>query len=206
MGDNARMKRLLLLLLLTSSQAFAGGLEQLKSFFAMSHSMRGSFTQTVTAQNGRKPQQSAGIFAVQRPGKFRWSYEQPYVQLLVSDGKTLWSWDPDLKQVVVKRVGQLLGGSPAELLAGGDLEKNFELAESAGRDGLEFVDAKPRKADASFSLMRIGLTGNLPVQMEVHDNFGQVTQLRLNRIESNPVLSAELFRFKPPAGADVVGE
>jgi outer membrane lipoprotein carrier protein len=200
------MTRLLILLWLASAPAFAGGLEQLKSFFATSHSMRGSFTQTVIAQNGRKPQQSAGIFAVQRPGKFRWSYEQPYVQLLVSDGKTLWSWDPDLKQVVVKKVGQLLGGSPAELLAGGELEKNFELAESTARDGLEFVDAKPRKADASFSLMRIGMTGNLPVQMEIHDNFGQVTQLRLNRIESNPALATELFRFKPPAGADVVGE
>lgn len=200
------MTRLLVLLLLASSPAFAGGLEQLKSFFATSHAMRGSFTQTVISQNGRKPQQTAGVFAVERPGKFRWSYEQPYVQLLISDGKTLWSWDPDLKQVVVKRAGQLLGGSPAELLAGGDLGKNFELTESAARDGLEFVDAKPRKADASFSLMRIGLTDNLPVQMEIHDNFGQVTQLRLNRIESNPALAAELFRFKAPTGADVVGE
>lgn len=200
------MRNLLFLLLLASNGAFATGLDQLKVFFATTQGMRGTFTQIVTAQNGRKPQQSAGIFAVQRPGKFRWSYEKPYVQLLVSDGKTLWSWDPDLKQVVVKRVGQLLSGSPAELLAGGDLEKNFELTESAAHDGLEFVEAKPRKADNSFSLMRIGLSGNLPMQMEVHDNFGQVTQLRFSRIEANPAFAADLFRFKPPAGADVVGE
>jgi DNA-binding transcriptional LysR family regulator len=52
----------------------------------------------VIAKSGRKPQQSAGIFALQRPGKFRWSYEKPYKQLLVSDGNKLWSYDPDLNQ------------------------------------------------------------------------------------------------------------
>ena len=98
--------------------ANAAGLDQLKAFLDTNRSARGMFTQTVIAKSGRKPQQSAGIFALQRPGKFRWSYETPYKQLLVSDGNKLWSYDPDLKQVAVKKLGSAFGASPAALLGG----------------------------------------------------------------------------------------
>jgi outer membrane lipoprotein carrier protein len=87
----------------------------------------------VIAKSGKKPQQSAGIFALQRPGKFRWSYESPYKQLLVSDGTKLWSYDPDLNQVAVKKLGTAFGASPAALLAGQDLDKHFELKEGVAR-------------------------------------------------------------------------
>ena len=46
------------------------------------------------------PQVSSGTFAFARPGKFRWSYDKPYEQLLVGDGDKLWIYDPDLNQVV----------------------------------------------------------------------------------------------------------
>ncbi|MCX7180604.1 MAG: outer membrane lipoprotein chaperone LolA, partial [Proteobacteria bacterium] len=120
--------------LLTPVQA--GGLDQLKSFLEINRSARGVFAQTVIAKSGRKPQQSAGIFALQRPGKFRWSYEKPYKQLLVSDGNKLWSYDPELNQVAVKKLGSAFGSSPAALLAGQDLEKHFELKEGNVADGL----------------------------------------------------------------------
>ncbi|MBL8478016.1 MAG: outer membrane lipoprotein chaperone LolA [Sterolibacteriaceae bacterium] len=186
--------------------AQAAGLDQLKNFLETHRSARGVFTQTVIARSGKKPQQSAGIFALQRPGKFRWSYEEPYKQLLVSDGNKLWSYDPDLNQVAVKKLGAAFGASPAALLAGKDLDRHFELSEGTPADGLEFVEAKPRGGDASFERVRIGLAANRPVSMEIHDSFGQVTMLQFTRFEANPQLSDSLFRFVAPAGADVVGE
>ena len=202
------MKYIVIVLALwcVGSPAFAGGSDQLRIFMNSTLSARGTFTQSVVSSAGRKPKQSGGIFALQRPGKFRWSYEQPYPQLLVSDGQTLWSWDPELKQLVVKKLGQSLSGSPAALLSGGDLEKNFELKDAGAKDGLDFVEARPRQSDASFVLMRVGLAANLPVVMEIQDSFGQVTTLRFTRFEANPTLSADLFRFKAPAGVDVVSE
>ena len=184
----------------------AGGLDQLKAFLDTNRSARGVFTQTVIARSGKKPQQSAGIFALQRPGKFRWSYEKPYKALLVSDGDKLWSYDPDLNQVAVKKLGTAFGSSPAALLAGQDLDKNFDLKEGAAADGMEFVEATPRGGDASFERVKIGFAANKPVSMEIHDSFGQVTVLRFTRFEANPVLPAGLFRFVAPAGADVVGD
>ena len=186
--------------------AQASGLDQIKSFLESNRSARGVFTQTVVAKSGRKPQQSAGIFALQRPGKFRWSYEKPYKQLLVSDGNKLWSYDPDLNQVAVKKIGTAFGASPAALLAGQDLDKHFELKEGAAADGLEFVEATPRGGDASFERVKIGFAANRPVSMEIHDSFGQVTVLRFTQFEPNPALPASLFRFVAPAGADVVGD
>jgi outer membrane lipoprotein carrier protein len=186
--------------------AWASGLGQLKSFLETNRSARGVFTQTVIAKSGRKPQESAGIFALQRPGKFRWSYEKPYKQLLVSDGSKLWSYDPDLNQVAVKKLGTAFGSSPAALLAGKDLDKHFELKEGTAADGIEFVEATPKGGDASFERVKIGFAANQPVSMEIHDSFGQVTVLRFTGFEANPALPAVLFRFVAPAGADVVGE
>jgi outer membrane lipoprotein carrier protein len=186
--------------------AWASGLGQLKSFLETNRSARGVFTQTVIAKSGRKPQESAGIFALQRPGKFRWSYEKPYKQLLVSDGSKLWSYDPDLNQVAVKKLGTAFGSSPAALLAGKDLDKHFELKEGTAADGIEFVEATPKGGDASFERVKIGFAANQPVSMEIHDSFGQVTVLRFTGFEANPALPAALFRFVAPAGADVVGE
>ncbi len=186
--------------------AWGSGLDQLKNFLDTSRSARGMFTQTVIAKSGKKPQQSAGIFALQRPGKFRWSYEKPYKQLLVSDGEKLWSYDPDLNQVAVKKLGTALGASPAALLAGQDLGKHFLLKEGTPADGLEFVEATPKGGDASFERVRIGFAANQPVSMEIHDSFGQVTVLRFTGFEVNPAMPAALFRFVAPAGADVVGE
>ena len=184
----------------------ASGTDQLKSFLETNRSARGVFAQTVIARSGKKPQQSAGIFALQRPGKFRWSYEKPYRQLLVSDGNKLWSYDPDLNQVSVKKLGAAFGASPAALLAGQDLGKHFDLTEGAAADGIEFVEARPKSSDAGFERLKIGFTANRPVSMEIHDSFGQVTVLRFSQFESNPALPATLFRFVAPAGADVVGE
>ena len=190
--------------------ALASGLDQLKSYLESAHAARGDFSQTVIARSGKKPQQSSGSFAFVRPGKFRWTYEKPYAQLLVSDGDKFWSYDQDLNQVTVKKIGQAMGATPAALLAGESLDKNFTLKEGAkdnnASDGIEFVEATPKSQDASFESIRIGLVDRVPRVMEIHDNFGQVTLLRFSRFISNPDLPAGLFHFVPPKGADVAGE
>jgi len=186
--------------------AQASGLEQLNAFLAGAHTAQGSFAQVVTAKSGRKPQQSSGSFALQRPGKFRWIYDKPYPQTLVSDGDRFWSFDPDLNQVTVRKLGKALGSSPAALLAGDGLDKNFDLKDSGSENGVEYVDATPKAQDASFQRVRIGLAANVPQTMEIYDNFGQTTVLRFTRFQMNPALNVGLFHFVPPKGADVVGE
>lgn len=200
------MRLFFLALWAVSLCAEASGLDQLNAFLAEVRTARGSFVQTVTAKSGRKPQQSQGFFALSRPGKFRWSYERPYQQVLVSDGEKLWSYDPDLKQVTVRKLGAAFGASPAAILAGEALDKNFVLKDAGSAEGVEFVEASPKSQDSSFERLRIGFKDRLPRVMEVRDNFGQTTVLYLNQLESNVALPATLFQFTPPKGADVIGE
>jgi outer membrane lipoprotein carrier protein len=195
-----------LLSVFLADTAAASGIDQFRAFLKATRHARGSFEQTVVAKSGRKPQHSAGFFAFSRPGKFRWSYEKPYQQLLVSDGKKLWSYDPDLNQVTVRKLGDALGSSPAALLAGDSLEDNFVLVDGGSNEGFEFVDALPNSKEGTFERVRIGFKDQLPRVMEVHDNFGQTTTLLLSQFETNAPLPANTFRFTPPKGADVVGE
>ncbi|MEO8566208.1 MAG: outer membrane lipoprotein chaperone LolA, partial [Betaproteobacteria bacterium] len=166
--------------------AAASGLDQLKSFLSGAKTGKTTFRQVVTGKSGRAPQESSGTFAFSRPGKFRWTYEKPHAQTIVGDGQKLWIYDPDLNQVVVRKLDQALGATPAALLAGDDsLEKNFELRDGGKSAEVEFVDARPRAADSGFASIRIGLKDNLPRTMELHDSFGQVTQLSFGAFERN---------------------
>jgi outer membrane lipoprotein carrier protein len=207
MGHNAPMKKILILCgLLYSAAAAAGGIDQLKAFWANTHAAQGTFAQSVVAKSGRKPQNSSGSFAMARPGKLRWAYEKPIKLLLVANGEKLWTWDADLNQVTVGKMDKTLGATPAALLTGESLDKHFTLSDAGSADGLEVVDALPKAADSSFARVRIGLSGNLPRLMEVQDNFGQTTTLLFTQFQPNPSLPADAFRFVAPKGADVVGE
>lgn len=187
--------------------AFASGPDQFKAFIATTQSARGSFSQSVVSKSGRKAQVSQGTFAFSRPGKFRWTYEKPYYQLIVGDGERLWIYDKDLNQVSVKKLGQAIGSSPAALLAGdAALEKHFVIVAAGSSEGMELIEATPRAQDGGFERVRLGFRDNLPQLMEVSDNFGQVTTLRFEHFERNPVLGPGLFRFVAPKGADVVGD
>jgi outer membrane lipoprotein carrier protein len=206
-GDNAPMRTLILLCGLSfSGLAAAGGIDQLKAFWANTHAAQGTFVQSVVAKSGRKPQNSSGHFALARPGKLRWAYEKPYALLLVANGEKLWTYDADLNQVTISKMDKALGASPAALLTGESLDKHFRLSEAGAATGLEIVDAVPQAADGAFARVRIGMSNNLPRLMEVRDNFGQVTTLLFTDFQSNPLLDRDTFRFTPPEGADVVGE
>ena len=192
--------------LLLALTARATGLDQLKAFIDGAHTGKATFRQIVMSKSARVPQESSGTFAFARPGKFRWSYDKPFLQLLVGDGDKLWIYDRDLKQVIVKKLDAALGATPAALLAGGNtLESNFDLADAGSDAGLEYVDAKPKSPETGFERVRIGLKDNLPRAMELFDSFGHITQLTFESFERNPVLDPGTFRFVPPPGVDVVG-
>lgn len=190
-----------------TTPAHASGLAQLRAFLDGTRTSKGAFTQIVSSRTRPAAQNSGGTFAFARPGKFRWTYDKPFEQLIVGDGARVWVYDRDLNQVIVRKLDAALGATPAALLAGDNtLEKNFTLAEGASTDGLDYVDATPKTPESQFTRVRIGFRDNLPRAMELTDAFGQITSLKFTSIERNPPLAADLFRFDPPAGADVVGD
>jgi outer membrane lipoprotein carrier protein len=190
---------------LLAGSAQAAAVDQLRSFLTQTQSARGEFTQQVTPAGGGKLQQSSGSFAFQRPGKFRWVYAKPYEQLLVADGERLTIYDRDLNQVTVRKLGGALPASPASILFGSnDFERDFAVEEGGSRDGLQWIVARPRAKDTVFDTVEIGFRDGLPVAMRLTDSFGQTSQLVFSKVERNPKLPEDGFRFTPPAGADVL--
>ena len=187
--------------------AHAGSVDSLRAFVRDTQTARAQFAQTVLDRNGRTVSQASGVMAFSRPGKFRWTYDKPYDQVIVGDGVKLWIFDKDLNQVTVRKLDDALGSSPAALLAGNnEIERFFALRDAGSRDGLEWLEASPKSKDTMFAAVRMGFSGVTLKQMELKDSFGQTTVIRFDKLERNPKLPAGQFKFAPPKGADVIGE
>ena len=199
------MRVLPLFLFLVPLAASASGLDDFLAFNAKTKSATAHFEQQVLDRAGKPVERASGTFAFQRPGKFRWTYAKPHEQLLVGDGQKLWIYDPDLKQVTVKRIDQAISSTPAALLAGrDDITALFTLRDGGSADGLAWVEASPRSADTGFDRVRLGMQGHSLAAMELQDSLGGRTVLRFSGMKSNVVLAPATFQFKPPAGADVL--
>jgi outer membrane lipoprotein carrier protein len=189
------------------SLAEASALAQFKSFVTTTQSAKGDFSQRLVKTDSGKAKVSSvstGTFVFARPGKFIWTYQKPYEQLLQADGVQLYIYDKDLNQVTTRQLGNALGSSPAAILFGSnDLEKNFTLKEGVAKDGLEWLEATPKTKDTTFDHIGIGLRNGLPEAMELRDSFGQVSLLTFTNFQKNPPLKENSFKFVVPKGADV---
>jgi outer membrane lipoprotein carrier protein len=198
---------LAVVLICTSSFVNAAAIERFKAFAKGTQTARGSFEQKVYDRDRRLTQESRGSFVFNRPGKFRWVYDKPVDQVIVGDGERVWIYDRGLAQVTVRKLARALGSTPAALLAGSaDVEGVFELAEAGAKDGLEWLEAKPKDREAGFEKIRMGFNASGLQAMELSDNFGQTTILRFTALQPNAKVDAKEFRFDPPKGADVLGD
>jgi outer membrane lipoprotein carrier protein len=191
-------------LLFVCVSARADALDTLREFVRDVKSGRASFTQTVTSADGAKKRVSSGSFEFARPNRFRFAYAKPFEQLIVSDGQKVWIHDVDLNQVSVRKLSAALGTTPAALLAGAALDKEFELATQPSKDGVDWVQATPRQKDGAFQSMRIGFRGKELAAVEIFDSFGQRSLMSFSQYTANAALPEQSFRFVPPSGADVI--
>ena len=184
--------------------AHADAVDTLKEFVRDVKTGRAAFTQTVTAPDGVKRRTSSGSFEFARPNRFRFAYAKPFEQVIVADGLKVWIFDADLNQVSVRAFNSALGATPAALLAGGSLEKDFDLSNQPSKDGVDWALATPKNKDGAFQSVRVGFKGKTLSAIEITDSFGQRSLLLFTQMLANPVIASDAFRFTPPAGADVI--
>ena len=196
-----------LALALFAQTALAASLDRLRAFVRDTQTVRAAFTQQQVDRAGRTLQEARGTFAIARPGKFRWSVDAPYKQLLVGDGARVWIYDPDLNQVITRKNDQALGATPAALLSGReDVERAFDWHDLPASGGLDWLSATPKDKESTFAHIDLGFDGAALAALEIADRFGQHTTIRITSLERNPSLPADLFTFVPPKGADVVSD
>jgi outer membrane lipoprotein carrier protein len=150
---------------------------------------------------------SRGTVAFAKPGKMRWSYEEPDPSLVVSDGETLWLYDPAAREVQKLRVGAAyLSGAAIQFLLGeGDMRRDFRVTLLACADDAVALDLQPRE-DAAYERLRVHIdpaTGDL-TRTEIVDLFGNVTEVAFSGMRANLDPPAETFRFDVPDGVRVI--
>ena len=184
--------------------AHADAVDALKAFVQQVKTGRATFTQTVTSPDGVKTKTSSGSFEFARPDRFRFAYTKPFEQLIVADGQKVWIYDTDLNQVSSRKFSQALGATPAALLAGADLSRDFDLVALPPKDGLDWAKATPKAKDGAFESMRIGFKGKQLAAVEITDNFAQRSRLTFAQFNANVELPLENFKFVIPKGVDVL--
>ena len=205
MNDPLGVKRICWLLAALAGAARADAVDTLREFALEVKTGRASFVQTVSAPDGAKKKTSSGDFEFARPDRFRFVYRKPFEQQIVADGRKVWLYDVDLNQVTVTPMSRALGATPAALLAGAVIDKDFELIAAPSRDGVDWVQAVPKVRDgASVQSIRIGFRAKALAALEIVDVFGQRSLLQFSAVQANPRLADDAFRFVPPKGVDLI--
>lgn len=168
--------------------------------------MSASFAQTLRTDDGEILQVSSGKFYLNRPGKFRWDYDVPYEQKIVSDGTSVWIHDVDLQQVTVQKQTAALSNTPMALMEGKvKLAAAYTVTELDNRDGIYRLKLSSKSGDADFSELIVGVDVIGMRFLQLRDQFEQTTDIVFDDLQSNTKLAAELFEFIPPEGVDVFG-
>lgn len=200
-------------LIATSSTAVrASGLESLENFVKSVKSGKTDFTQTVTSPTraGEPPRikKSSGTFEFQRPGKFKFQYTKPFEQIILADGTNLWIYDADLNQASQRKQSAVFANTPAALIASATdlsaLKNEFTLENAPEKDGLLWVNAKPKAADGTLQSVRIGFRSEALAQLDITDSFGQRSVINFAAMQSNVNLPAANFQFTLPKGAELL--
>lgn len=169
--------------------------------------MEARFEQSLVDANDIVIEESAGTLMIQRPGQFRWSYTEPYEQLLLADGLNIWSYDVDLEQVTVKPQAELLANTPATLLGGSrEVVDEFEYVDSFRDErGTVWLQLRPRNTDNGFTMVELGFDDGVLQRMMFADSLDQTTLIAMLDIRTNEPVAEKTFRFLMPDGADLIG-
>lgn len=171
-------------------------------------SLQADFVQLTVDAKGRALPTQSGKMSVKRPGMFRWELQKPSPQMVLTTGKVLWIYDPELMQATKQKLDDQVGNTPALLLSGDPRKLNeaFAIADDKAAAGEQAWVLRPQGKEALFETLRVRFKGNALQQMQLVDTLGQKTDIRFSNVQVNPALSAAQFDFTPPKGVDVIDQ
>jgi outer membrane lipoprotein carrier protein len=165
-------------------------------------SLSADFTQQIKDHNNHKLQLLNGNLSLKKPNQLRWNVLAPMPQLIVSDGKLVWLYDPDLEQVVIQSFSDDFMANPISILLGDLDQLNRDFTVSLISD--DRFSLKPKQKNSLFFAIQLRFVDSVLSHIEYQDNFGQNTQLTLSQVKLNPQLSKNTFVFDIPQAVDII--
>ena len=185
----------------------SASVDPLNNFFSEVRTLHAAFHQSVLTEDLQSIDESAGELWLSRPGRFRWNYGSPLEQVVVADGRQLWVYDPGLEQAVVRNQDEVLGDTPAGLLAGNIDPSLSYLVEALGnQEGIDWIAIYPKKADAAFAQIQFGFESGSLRMLQMLDPLQQITRIRFSDVEVNLSVPSGKFSLVLPEGTDIIRE
>ena len=179
----------------------------LDNFLHNLNSFKADFTQTLSNERGDILETSSGEVYMQNPGKFRWVYKDPYSQLIITDGETLWIYDEDLEQVTIRDISKTIDKTPAAVISGQEnINEHYVSIEMGNIEGYDWIELTPRDIENQYSSVRLGFNKNELGMMVLFDNLGQTTRIDFLNPVRNQHFEGPLFTFEIPDNVDVIDD
>jgi len=186
---------------------------QLLGFLSPIHNLAGNFDQKSMDKSGKLIQQQNGNFVVQKNGKFIWRIMPPYEQHIISDGKIINIYDPDLEQLTIKSLDEKIQIIPLLLFSEGGQQiiRQYDVTMVATNSDAEVAfELKPRQSGSLFDKLVIVFSSirsrYIPTQLEILDSLKQTTQVHFDKVLLNQPVDQKLFEFSTPTGVDIIDE
>lgn len=186
--------------------------KKVQAYYSSTQKLRADFRQTYTNTTFGRSSDSDGIVYVAKPGKMRWDYKGPEKKHFISDGTTLWVYEPAQKQAFQQSLAdQILPVAVTFLYGKGDLATEFNAALDPGKYGGGddlVVKLTPKKPDTQYkNLWLVVDTTDFHVKesiiLEASDNLNR---FRFENVKQNDAAKVQdkHFKFVPPEGVKVV--
>ena len=188
-----------------------GVVDRLQASYQGIEDLEAKFVQRSTNRSIGQTLEASGEVAMKKPGKVRWQYQSPEPRLIVSDGRTLWIYSPEDKQVIVQEAVDAFSLTSLSFLAGiGNLRSDFHIRPitHAGTRGLRqhLLELVPKKPAAGFTKMIVEVDPEtfLIEKATLFDAYANMTSIVLEGLKINTSLPDSLFVFTPPPGVEII--
>lgn len=197
--------------LFISTPSFAGSDAriQLTQYLQAMTTYSAQFKQTVYDKQHAATQILLGEMAWQKPNLFRWNIQSNPKQKVILKKDTLWIYDPDLEQVIIRAWRQIEDQVAPVLILNAPtktLMQYFNVTQSSNRDHVEIFNLTPKNQDALFKLIQLGFKRGELIYMILHDALSGTTMIEFSHVQINRELSPQLFILKYPSSTDVIDE
>lgn len=189
-----------LLLASMSSLVWASATEELQARLNKVDTLSADYMQKVSDPKGKEVQQGTGKIQIKRPNLFRIENKMPQETRIISDGKTLWFYDPFVEQVTANWVKEAVNNTPFVLLTGNDKSYWQQYTVEQQEDSFTLTPKDKKSAIKQFNI-RVDADGVLK-NFSTVERDGQVNLYQLRNI-TNQALSDSLFKFSVPKGAEL---
>lgn len=182
---------------LVSTSVLADAAQDLQNRLAKVNSFHASFSQSVTSADGTAIQQGEGELWVKRPNLFNWHMTTPDESVLVSDGETLWFYNPFVEQVTASWLKNATGNTPFMLIArnNGNDWKQYHVQQQG--DDFELT---PKVSNGNLKQFTLTVTdGGTIKRFSAIEQDGQHSAYQL-KVQAKTSIDANKFKFTPPKG------